>query len=201
MLGAATRAVARRRRDGEVQLRSGSRSGSPSYNLSVTFGDSSPSRGASGEMVKLCGMPRPPLDRATATTAASGGNRESLLGQRPARRKRERSGCWEPQPGRWHAAGVTERFSSAAAHGQALLRTTSQSPSVTAPLVGEPLAKRAGFRVTAKLPMSERRKKAPLELPLLGGVSFGEAIRSSAVSQSSTRAAASSFVRRLRTAK
>ena len=49
MLGAATREVARRRRDGEVQLRSGSRSGSPSYNLSVTFGDSSPSRGASGE--------------------------------------------------------------------------------------------------------------------------------------------------------
>ena len=136
-------------------------------------------RGASGEEAGLCGMPRPPLGRATATTAASGGNRESLLGQRPARRKRERSGCWEPQPGRWHAAGVTERFSSAAAHGQALLRTTSQSPSVTAPLVGEPLAKRAGFRVTAKLPMSERRKKAPLELPLLGGVSFGESIRRS----------------------
>ena len=38
--------------------------------------------------------------------------------------------------------------------------------------IGEPLAKRAGFRVTAKLPMSERRKNAPLELPLLGGVSF-----------------------------
>ena len=35
---------------------------------------------------------------ATATTAASGRNREKLLGQRPARRKRERSGYWVPQP-------------------------------------------------------------------------------------------------------
>ena len=44
---------------------------------------------------------------------------------------------WE----RWHAAGVTERASPLAAHGQASLRTTSQSASQTAPLVGEPLAK------------------------------------------------------------
>ena len=93
-------------------------------------------RGASGEEAGLCGMPRPPLGRATATTAASGGNRESLLGQRPARRKRERSGCWEPQPGRWHAAGVTERFSSAAAHGQAILRTTSQALRASSPCRG-----------------------------------------------------------------
>ena len=35
---------------------------------------------------------------ATATTAASGRNREELLGQRPARCKRQRSRCWEPQP-------------------------------------------------------------------------------------------------------
>ena len=40
-----------------------------------------------------------PLIGATTTTAASGGNRESLLGPRPARRKR---GCWVPQPGQWH---------------------------------------------------------------------------------------------------
>ena len=38
---------------------------------------------------------------ATATTAASGGNRESLLGQRPAGCKRQRSRRWEPQPGQW----------------------------------------------------------------------------------------------------
>ena len=47
---------------------------------------------------------------ATATTAASGGNREELLGQRPAGCKRQRSRRWVPQPGQWHAAGVTERF-------------------------------------------------------------------------------------------
>ena len=35
---------------------------------------------------------------ATATTAASGGNREELLGQRPAGCKRQRSRRWVPQP-------------------------------------------------------------------------------------------------------
>ena len=49
---------------------------------------------------------------ATATTAASGGNREELLGQRPAGCERERSRCWEPQPGQWHRAAMTERFNS-----------------------------------------------------------------------------------------
>ena len=39
------------------------------------------------------------------------------------------------------ASALTERLSPAAAHGQASLRTTSQSASQTAPLVGEPLAK------------------------------------------------------------
>ena len=33
------------------------------YNLSVCFADSSPSRGASGEEIKLYGMPKPPLGR------------------------------------------------------------------------------------------------------------------------------------------
>ena len=35
---------------------------------------------------------------ATTATAASGGCRELLLGPRPARRKRKRCECWEPQP-------------------------------------------------------------------------------------------------------
>ena len=117
-----------------------------SYNLSVCFADSSPSRGASGEEAKLYEMPRPPLGR-------GGGS----------------------------ASALTERLSPAAAHGQASLRTTSQShfvrqgrvaaPSVCCavacillaaaptatpcfrrwrrssplPLVGEPLAKRPSF--------------------------------------------------------
>ena len=50
---------------------------------------------------------------ATATTAACGRNREELLGPRPAgcaARTKGRSRRWEPQPGQWHAAGVTERL-------------------------------------------------------------------------------------------
>ena len=55
--------VALRSNDGEVEPSSGSRSGLPSYNLSVCFADSSPSRGASGEEEKFSAMPRPPLGR------------------------------------------------------------------------------------------------------------------------------------------
>ena len=36
---------------------------------------------------------------ATTTTAASGGSREELLGQRPAGHERQRNDRWEPQPG------------------------------------------------------------------------------------------------------
>ena len=47
---------------------------------------------------------------ATATTAASGGNREELLGQRPAGCERQRSRRWEPQPGLGEEQGdETER--------------------------------------------------------------------------------------------
>ena len=44
-------------------------------------------------------------------TAASGGNREELLGPRPAGCERQRSRRWEPQPGQWHRAAMTERAS------------------------------------------------------------------------------------------
>ena len=47
-----------------------SRSGCPLSNLSVCFADSSPSRGASGEEAKLCGMPKPPLGRGGGTASA-----------------------------------------------------------------------------------------------------------------------------------
>ena len=53
--------------------------------------------------------------------------------------------CGLPKPplgrGGGSASALTERLSPATAHGQALLCTTSQSASQTAPLVGEPLAK------------------------------------------------------------
>ena len=50
----------------------------------------------------LSSSPEAPLQGATATTAASGGNREELLGQRPAGCERQRSRRWEPQPGQCH---------------------------------------------------------------------------------------------------
>ena len=57
------------------------------------------SRGGFGISEKSASSPEAPLLGATATTAASGGNREELLGQRPAGCKRQRSRRWEPQPG------------------------------------------------------------------------------------------------------
>ena len=51
------------------------------------------------------------------------------------------------------ASAMTERLSPAAAHGQASLRTTSQSASQTAPLVGEPLAKPFTLRGLPKPPL------------------------------------------------
>ena len=58
-------------------------------------------------------LPKPLPLGATATTAASGGNRESLLGPRPAGCKRQRSRRWVPQPGQWHCEAMTERASPA----------------------------------------------------------------------------------------
>ena len=46
------------------------RSGFPSYNLSVCFAASSPSRGASGEEEKFSALPRPPLGRGGGTPQA-----------------------------------------------------------------------------------------------------------------------------------
>ena len=47
---------------------------------------------------------------ATTTTAASGGNRESLLGPRPARRKQSAADAGCRNPGSGTAVAVTERF-------------------------------------------------------------------------------------------
>ena len=62
---------------------------------------------------KRYGLPKPLPLGATATTAASGGNREELLGPRPAGCERQRSRRWEPQPGQWHCEAMTERASPA----------------------------------------------------------------------------------------
>ena len=70
-------------------------------NLSVTADAVPPplTRGGLGIPQSFASSPEAPLPGATATTAASGGNRESLLGPRPAGCKRQRSRRWEPQPG------------------------------------------------------------------------------------------------------
>ena len=88
------------------------RNASAGLNLSVTADAVPPplTRGGFGIPESLASSPEAPLLGATATTAASGGNREELLGPRPAGCERQRSRRWEPQPGQWHAAGVTERF-------------------------------------------------------------------------------------------
>ena len=56
-------------------------------------------RGGFGSPQSFISSPEAPLLGATATTAASGGNREELLGPRPAGCERQRSRRWEPQPG------------------------------------------------------------------------------------------------------
>ena len=116
--------------------------------LSLTSFDSSPSRGASGEEEKFSAMPKPPLQGATATTAASGGNREELLGPRPAGCERQRSRRWEPQPGQWHCEAMTERLCRAALYllsylllialTSAWIPATIISVSVPAPQVTTP---------------------------------------------------------------
>ena len=70
-------------------------------NLSVTADAVPPPlpRGGLGIPQSFASSPEAPLPGATATTAASGGNRESLLGPRPAGCKRQRSRRWVPQPG------------------------------------------------------------------------------------------------------
>ena len=83
-----------------------------------------------------CGLPKPLPLGATATTAASGGNREELLGPRPAGCERQRSRRWEPQPGQWHCEAMTERASPARkrrrrSDGQALC----QSDTIAVPVI------------------------------------------------------------------
>ena len=77
------------------------RNASAGLNLSVTADAVPPPlpMGGLGIPESLASSPEAPLPGATATTAASGGNREELLGPRPAGCKRQRSRRWEPQPG------------------------------------------------------------------------------------------------------
>ena len=114
---------------------------------------------------------------ATATTAASGGNREELLGPRPAGCKRQRSRRWEPQPGLGERSddGEGKPVSRELPHSDKL--SLWQSDAIAAPALlrqhpcplrrsapalpkGEPWAKRAGFTGCKSLSPWERWHRA-----------------------------------------
>ena len=102
-------------------------------NLSVSLRSTAPLVGEPlAKPFTLRGLPKPPLLGATATTAASGGNREELLGQRPAGCERQRSRRWEPQPGSGIASAMTERLYEGKPDREPLQRPFTQVSGNTA---------------------------------------------------------------------
>ena len=116
-------------------------------------------RGGLGIPQSFAFSPEAPLPGATATTAASGGNRESLLGPRPAGCKRQRSRRWVPQPGLGERS-ETERLDKGQPDREALAKLNL---SVTADAVPPPLP-RGGFGIPQSFASSP-------EAPLLGELS------------------------------
>ena len=111
-------------------------------------------RGGLGIPQSFASSPEAPLSGATATTAASGGNRESLLGPRPAGCKRQRSRRWVPQPGLVERS-ETERLDEGQPDREALAELNL---SVTADAVPPPLP-RGGLGIPQSLASSP---EAPL---------------------------------------
>ena len=89
----------------------------------------------------------------TVTTAASGGSREELLGQRPAVCERQRSRRWEPQPGLVERS-ETERLYEGKPDREPLLDSTSPSALTRChlPYRGEALAFRKAWPLRQRLP-------------------------------------------------
>ena len=75
-----------------------------------------------GDFLRLAACQSLPSVGATATTAASGGNREELLGPRPAGCERQRSRRWEPQPGQWQRVSADGEVESSSVTPAACLR-------------------------------------------------------------------------------
>ena len=116
-------------------------------------------RGGLGIPQSFASSPEAPLLGATATTAASGGNREELLGPRPAGCKRQRSRRWEPQPGLGERS-ETERLDKGQPGREAFAELNL---SVTADAVPPPLP-RGGLGIPQSFAFSP-------EAPLLGELS------------------------------
>ena len=67
--------------------------------LSVTFGDSFPRGGATGEEMKLSVMPKPPLVRSNNDDRRQRRKQGVAVGAAASKTQAERSECWVPQPG------------------------------------------------------------------------------------------------------
>ena len=127
----------------------------PGLNLSVTADAVPPPlpRGGFGSPQSFISSPEAPLLGATATTAASGGNREELLGPRPAGCERQRSRRWEPQPGLGERS-ETERLYEGRPDREPLPGSTSPSRLTRChlPYRGEALAGRKTSPLRQRLP-------------------------------------------------
>ena len=69
--------------------------------LSVTFGDSFPRGGATGEEMKLSVMPKPPLVRSNNDDRRQRRKQGVAVGAAASKTQAKRCGCWVPQPGQW----------------------------------------------------------------------------------------------------
>ena len=119
-------------------------------------------RGGLGIPQSFASSPEAPLLGATATTAASGGNRESLLGPRPAGCKRQRSRRWVPQPGLGERS-ETERLYEGQPDREALAELNlSVTPAAChLPYRGEALAFRKALPPRQRLPYQGQRRRPP----------------------------------------
>ena len=119
-------------------------------------------RGGLGIPQSFASSPEAPLLGATATTAASGGNRESLLGPRPAGCKRQRSRRWVPQPGLGERS-ETERLDEGQPDREALagLNLSVTPAACHLPYRGEALAFRKALPLRQRLPYQGQRRRPP----------------------------------------
>ena len=67
-------------------------------------------RGTSGEEGRLYEMPRPLLDRSNNDDRRRWRKQGVAVGAAASKTQTKCCGCWVPQPGQWHRAGVTKRL-------------------------------------------------------------------------------------------
>ena len=134
-----------------------------------------------------------------STTSQSASQTAPLVGE-PLAKPFTLRGLPKPPLGRGggSASALTERLSPAVAYGQALLRTTSQSASQTAPLVGEPLAKPFTLRGLPKPPLGRSNGDDRRQWRKQGGAVGAAASRMRAAAKQTLGAATRAVSRRSR---